>query len=915
MPTVPETIGLESGLDSPLLDRILELEAENSQLRHDLARKYHHVRKLKRKLQETIHLLDESNLFTSQSGEEDVRLDISQGTSMTTNQITAFADEDAGWSVDIKAGKDSTMDLATSSDSDLGNFLQRPIKVVDQEWLVGQSFKYAFNPWQTFLTNSFVSQKIANFELIRMKMNVKVVISGTGFHYGRLLASYNPLSGFDQVTVNRQFFDVDLIGASQRPHFFCNPTTNEGGEMKIPYFFRENYLSLSKGDAAQMGEFSIDSFDELRHSNGSTDPITVTVYLWAEDITLTMPTSTTTPVLLQSQAGMQNTINSGDEYGQGIISKPASAIAHVAGLLNKVPVIGPYMRATEMLASSLGSAARLFGFSRPPIITDVVLQKPSPTGNLVNTDAADAVQKLTLDSKAEVTIDPRVTGLGAEDEMNLVNLACKESYLTSFTWDQVQDPDDLLWQSRVTPALHGALESEIHPTAAALVATPFAHWQGSMKFRFQIIKSGFHKGRILARYDPRQHSDVIDYNTNYSRVIDIADEEDFEIVVGWGQNNPFLDVASMDSSNNWYNSDPLRFGQDFSAIFNGVLEIDVLNKLVSPIDTGLVTINVFVSMCEDFKVAVPVTGRLDGYHLFPVPTTPALLLRGGYPETENPKPKLLESQSGQEAAPMADMDNRPTGTSSVQEIGSCGEVADQTMNVFFGESVTSIRELCKRYSVTRVWAVPPTAEGEVGYAKLSNKDIPYYSGWDPQGIDLSFAGIDPITISQPHYVNWFAPAFAGYRGAMRRKHMFAGSSTGSTPIVQRQGFSGSIATWSLAILSDITSNPFNTKWLSARVGTGSRGGAAATNIGINNTIETELPFYSDGRLGYTRLVQAPDLNCNNHQISLGSFPPDVFQGGPNATVIQEWVAAGEDFSLYFYSGAPILYRYPISENT
>lgn len=913
MSTVPETVELDMGFDSLCLDRIIDLEADNQRLRDDLARKYHHVKKLKRKLQEALHLLEDSNIFVSQSGEEDARLTISQGASMTTNQVTAFADEDAGWSVEIDAGKDSTMDLATSSDSDLGNFLQRPIKVVDQEWLVGQSFKYSFNPWSTFLGNSFVSQKVANFELIRMKMNVKVVISGTGFHYGRLMASYNPLSGYDQVTVNRQFFDVDLIGASQRPHFFCNPTTNEGGEMKIPYFFRENYISLSKGDAQSMGEFSIDSFDELRHSNGSTDPITVTVYLWAEDITLTMPTSTTTPALLTSQAGIQNTINSGDEYGQGIISKPASAIAHVAGLLKQVPVIGPYMRATEMLSSSLGAAARLFGFSRPTIVTDVVLQKPSPTGNLVNTDAADAVLKLTMDSKAEVTIDPRVTGLGAQDEMNIVDLACKETYLTSFTWDQLQDPDDLLWQSRVTPTLHGILGSEIHPTAAALVSTPFQHWQGSMKFRFQILKSGFHKGRILARYDPRQHSDTIDYNTNYSRVIDIADEEDFEIVVGWGQNNPFLAVPSMDPNNEWYKSNLPRLGSDSIAAFNGVLEIDVLNKLVSPIDTGLVTINVFVSMCDDFKLAVPNDIRLNGYHLFPPPTPEGKSELRGEPREIQQSKMVLDSQSGE--SPMADMDNRPTGTTSVQEIGSCGEVADQTMNVFFGESITSIRELCKRYSVTRTWAVPPAENISISYATLSNKDIPYYSGYDPQGVDLDFNEIFPLTISQAHYINWFAPAYAGYRGAIRRKHMFSGSTTGSNPIVARQAFTTTVGQWAVEVLGTTANNPYNTKWLSTRVGFGSRAGAASTNIGVNNTIETELPFYNEGRIGYTRLIQAPDLNCNSHKVSVGAFPPDQYKSSPGPTAIQEWVAAGEDFSLYFFTGAPILYRYVINENT
>jgi hypothetical protein len=126
---------------------------------------------------------------------------------MSQQQITAFADQDAGWTTDVKGGYDATMDLANNNDSNLGEFLNRPIRQSVQNWVVGQPFFYAFNPWKEFLANPFVAEKIKNYELIRMKMHCKMVISGTKFHYGRALASYNPLAGsnYDQITVQRNF--------------------------------------------------------------------------------------------------------------------------------------------------------------------------------------------------------------------------------------------------------------------------------------------------------------------------------------------------------------------------------------------------------------------------------------------------------------------------------------------------------------------------------------------------------------------------------------------------------------------------------------------------------------------------------------------------------------------------------------
>ena len=244
----------------------------------------------------------------------------------------------------------------------------------------------------------------------------------SGFHYGRALMGYNPWSAVDDLTVTRDFLEVDMVQLSQKPKVFINPTTNSGGEMLLPFFYNKNYVSLPQLEYRDLGEMYLKSFDILRHANGGDDPVNMTVFAWAEDVTLAMPTSAYTV-----QSGKRMQMNSGDEYGKGIISSTASAIADAAGALADAPVIGPYARATEMCARTGADVASHFGYSRPPVISDIQLYKPNPTGNLANTDAADAVNRLTLDSKQELTVDSRTVGLDGTDHMDIKSIVTRES--------------------------------------------------------------------------------------------------------------------------------------------------------------------------------------------------------------------------------------------------------------------------------------------------------------------------------------------------------------------------------------------------------------------------------------------------------------------------------------------------------
>ncbi len=859
-----------------------------NQLEHDVARKYAQTRKLKRKVALLNSIIDkyQSEALPSQSA----TMNVSMADDTAKAEITTFADESAGWNTTVPTAPDSTFNLANNSDSDLGNFLCRPINVATYQWDVDSPLFETLNPWTAYLTNPFIRDKIANFELLRMNLHMKVLISGTPFHYGRALVSYNPLSGFDQVTIERGLggaLDADLVGASQKPHIFLNPTLNAGGVLEIPYFYKENYIPLTQGGITDgLGEVVFRSFGNLRHTDVG-NPVTINVYLWATDVTLTMPTSRGLPAL-PSQSGV---MNSGDEYGQGIISKPASAIAKAAGMLKSIPLIRPYARATEIVATGVGDVARLFGYSRPAVITDPNIMKPVPLGNVANVDAADAVYKLTLDSKNEVTVDPRVTGLEGRDEMAVVDYVKRESYLATFNWTSDAGPGDMLWNCRVAPDLFRrvsyttpTLREELHMIPACHMAQMFKYWQGSIKFRFQIVKSAYHKGRMLVRYDPRALGATVDYNTNYSRVIDIADAEDFEITIGWGQHKPWLECEPIDSSINF--SPANRLTELFMRAANGVIELDVINELVSPNASSDISVNVYVSMCDDARFAQPDGEKIKNLTYFRHPDEGPLVSQSGIVEQDGV--------------------DEPLAATQLETIASEAVPEDQTMNVFFGENVTSIRELVKRYVMTRYWYNSFAFGNGTNVTRLRNKTFPYQRGYDPEGLDTEQFGAYNNSNMNP--ISYFQACYAGYRGSIRHKYLYHTAGNMLAPVVEREDYSPDTAgIWSTQAITaansdsgELTKAFTNTSWQ----------GAAGTGTTINNGVEVEFPFYNKGRIGYSRLIRAQDLDCPSTSSWFATGLDYAFRQGTDEKIaFQQWTAAGEDFSLYFFTGVPIMYQY------
>lgn len=845
-------------------------------------------------------------IFKVQSGvTADTNIDTS--TSDVTYQTMRFRDQYAGHANDVESFVDPTRKLQDKDDVPLQDFFSRPQKVFEVQWNTNGIINGEFNPWRQFLTNKRVQNRLANFKLLRCDLRMKVVVNGNGFQYGRALVAYWPMAGYDQLSTHTSLDPVDLTQTSQLPHIFVDPTTSTGGEMKIPFFWHQNYFDIPGvtwgGDLGipDAGRVLLRTLTPLKHANGADDKVTISFFVWAENVQLSIPTSVDANTLTPQSGEEINEANT-----KGMVSGPATTISKYAGIAAGYAPIAPYAMATSKVAGAIASAAKIMGYSRPANTKNPDPFRPTPISQLATTTTPDTALKLTVDDKQELTIDPRISGVGAHDPLVIRDIAKREAYLTNFTWEVGAAPSTLLWNARVNPCLWqqdpGSGAIVLPPCAVA--ALPFRYWNGSMKFRFQIVCSTFHKGRMEIRFDPG-HVDpatAAEYNINYIEVVDIAETQDFTIEVTNSQPYSLLRHLDpgIDSPTEGYSS--TDYVGSFNGLCNGVISARILNELTVPnsaIDNDI-SVNVFVSAGDDFEVFVPE----DNFQKF----------------------TFFQPQSGIEVIPESQNTTEPSAPQQAESdhMGADLQYSSELNMVFAGESILSFRPLLKRYNLWR--REPNILIGPSGFQRLTRLRLAY--PFFRQGSAADFIEGSPAggyNFANTVLMHWVTNCFAGYRGSIRYKYLYTKpipseidgydtccASNGSRVYVERLdpvtspnpayfNLTQPMATASPAQVSQSVLPGFSEK-----VPTGARGTVFATDL-INPNIEFEVPYQTQFRFVPGKLARMTNANPIAANYFMNSYKVSYEGYASSEQQIDMHVAAGEDFQVYFWSGMPRVY--------
>lgn len=803
---------------------------------------------------------------------------------------------------EVASERDPTFGQATQTSSELKDFLRRPVKVFRTDWTKGSDIDVDIKPWQLFFSDSRVQDKIRNFHLLTCNLVVRIQINASPFQYGRLLVSYNPwatINGVasDNIELTTGNTGQFLVCRSQRPHVWIEASTNQSGELKLPFHHPDNALVLQDiGDFSDMGTISINSLRPLAAAKPdmATHPVSITVWVHAEDITLSVPTSA------------QIFVPQADEYDtKGVISKPADTVAGVAGLLASVPVIGPFARATEIAAGAVASIARLFGFSRPVIADDPMFVRPRNVGSVANVNSKEVCEKLTLDAKQELTVDPRTTGLSGADEMSIAHIAQRESLFSIFKWKMEDAHETCLYGTCVMPRLEAEQASGggsvNHPTAVSFATRPFSYWSGSLKFRFNFICSRFHRGRVRIVYDPYAANVMLDpdsYNVAFQKVIDLAGGRDVTIEIPWMQAEPYKStrVSSAAAGQLVYRPtwqqpdirpDVTFVGQcdNQRPNSNGFLAVYVLNELCDAGSNEPIYCAVSVSAGKDFELGNPTRLNFENDFSFQVP---------------EPVRQVFEAQMDCEEVGEQDAHNMGENAPTHEDMPADSiadtvvPMIDMKQKIFMGEVITSFRSLLRRYALVYVHA-GETDPSDLHVRTINCAPMPVWPGNDPAARETAQKSL------KTNLFTYLVRAYVSYRGGTRRKLYYS-----------LKGKEGNNATWAV---SRTNNSP---DYLSISTGLGTNQalweansprfweGAALTATRTNASLEYEIPYYRNKRFSFARWSNVNEgtsrdgSNESSHLIQWYAGA-NVGEGG---YVVNELFAIGEDFNFFFFLNAP-----------
>lgn len=799
---------------------------------------------------------------------------MSSAPAASTQQTTSFSDTDMVQTVGFSYRPDPSRDnLFLSRDDSIAKFFERPIVISTSSWtpLQGSAFTSILDPWTLFFGNPRVINRVNNYALMRANLHVRFMVNGNGFYYGRLMADYAPLPLNDQCSSYSTLIAENAVQASQRLKVFIDPSDCCSTQLDLPFVYYKDAISPISAEWGNLGKIYIRELNGLKHANASTQPINIQVMAWATDVYLALPTAVNSSALV-TQAGE-------DEYGSSPVSTTATAVANVASKFASAPVIGPYAKATEVAMRGASAVAKMFGYSRPAEIAPLAGMRPTFISALAPTNAGDNSAKLSVDIKQELTVDSGIIGIDLEDELSIASIAARESFLTSFAWTTARTAGDLLWNSFVTPHCVRMVSNTVYQPACAFASFPFQYWRGKMRYRFQVVGSGYHKGRLRIVWDP-WYSSSVEGNVQMTKIIDISEDRDVTIEVDWGQPTHYLNRLGFSARSSPVYGTSAR-GAPSGETYNGVLAVYVMNDLATPnsVVNNDISINVFVS-CNDMEVGVPVST---------------------FSTLANEYSVTVQAGEQEDMAMSSEPGCGPA--TAVNHVGVDGTSSEDAL-VYLGERVVSFRQLLKRYYLHSSIFVKNTSATTPGVWSVTVPDFPSYYGYNAATMHTT-TGAKKFNYVRNGIMHYLAPAFVGSRGAQRSKYV-VNSPTGSEcqSIVVERGITGPVNITSLVQSTGMASQSEYGRRIDLRTATCARGGAM-TPPTKQNVLEVEFPYYNNVRFDESRLIDANSTLATSPQ-----YPSHILElllsPGTTPVSVDRYISVGEDFTFFWFQGAPPL---------
>lgn len=504
---------------------------------------------------------------------------------------------------------------------ELREMLERPILLGQYDWLSADREEIiASLPIPGELlgkdTERFNISVMRSFSFYRTDVEIRIQLNGTKFHNGRLLAFIvPPLWNHDE-----DYYSFDNI--SCWPHVFLDACLNDSAVIHVPFIHMLSHfctVSAACQDDSMftLGRVILVVWNKLRYGSGASSKLTVSIWGRLVNPQLHMTQEVTDITVSQGlfiggvNAGVPTT-EAGDFFGSMVNATGRGLGSAIAGGISSLFTGGLDLGIGDMISGLIGGT--LYDKPRnvdlPNQIVNMSAYAPCHGAGIDNS------VRLALTNISVSLTKPDQIGSSSPD-MQIKKLLSIPSMIKRIEWNSSSESATWVTGFPICPSYltddqmaKTGDHAVYSPSMLAYISRAFCYWRGSIVFKFQVISTLYHAGRLAFVYRPAlSHHDgdqEIDIVSNYnSLVYDIEEFKEFEIEIPFVSIRPWLRCDSFRHAGN-FNAQSNTEQDSIGTSFTGFLDMFILNRLVAPANVSqVVDINVYVRAGDDFELAVP----------------------------------------------------------------------------------------------------------------------------------------------------------------------------------------------------------------------------------------------------------------------------------------------------------------------
>jgi len=480
----------------------------------------------------------------------------------------------------------------------LSDYLAKPT-IVKQGNLTTTDIGHLWYSDTTALMSPYKNARLSRVYTLRYDTTITIQLNADKFQSGRYILYWLPMAG-PSSEVWRLMHTCHLTTITQLPHVEFDVATETHATLTIPYVNTKPYMEMDSSSFtvdSTPGIVGLYTYSALDPGTGGSSTCGYTIIASQKNLSIGS--------LATSQSASDNEQKAA---GLGPISGALDTVSKVSGLLTSVPGIGLYAKQVSWTAAIASKVAHTFGWSKPIDVSppERMERRVSPLNH--SADGSTSARVLATVSTNSVA-DPRLSRRNV-DEMTYEYLKRIPAYIGTFSWTTSNVAGDKIYETIVRPQAYSVPfgKGSVMPPITFL-AYHHTLWRGGVRFRFKLVKTQFHRGRLLVYVDPGVKDSLATLPTTellYREIVDISETSQFEICVPYNLARAWISSGTKSAT----------------------IGVFVLDPLVAP-TTVTSTVKILVEVCGDdtLEFAIPFPTNFNPY-------APAVLQSGEYTVTD-----------------------------------------------------------------------------------------------------------------------------------------------------------------------------------------------------------------------------------------------------------------------------------------